>query len=759
MQQTFSLSIPGFSFFKFLFVFLALFSSISSFSQTEAEYAHALSFMRDSLLEKSYHHAVSPLWMKNNLGFVYKDKTKKGFVYKTVSFSKMKKEVAFDTDKMTLALHTYFNEDFNAKNLSFGNMQWENSKSFSFVRNKKKFQVDLSTYQITEIEGDNSFSREESVSPDGSKSVFIKNGNLILKEKNSGKETALTTDGNEYLIYGSYYGWDQVMIGENTPPEPNLTIRWSTDGKKILTQLMDARQAEKMYLLDWSVDSLYKPKLLSYYRGSPADTTVITYMPVIIDIASGKVLKTNIKQPHFLGLDLTWNQSGTKVYGLYYHRGYKQLDVIEINAETGQLRTVFTDKSDTNIEYKTQFEYIEEEGIAFITSEKTGWNQLYKIDWKTGKSQALAPGKYVITEIKGVDKKNKTLYFTASGKEETVNPYYEFLYKINFDGSGFQLLTPEPTDHQVRISPDFSYFIDNSSTPNHPTISYVRNTKKGKILLQLEKSDISELTQKGWKLPEIFTTTARDGKTTIYGALWKPTHFDETKKYPIIDYTYTGPHTQVVPYNFSSVIRPYAYADIQALAEMGFIVVQIDGLGSAGRSKEFRDWSYGKLGDNLKDHALAINELGKRYSWIDANQVGIFGHSAGGYDAAHALLTLNDTYKVAVSQAADHDWRMEKAWWPEMYAGWPVGDYYDEQSNITLAPNLKGNLLLIHGGIDENVNPSATFKLAEALIKADKYFDMLIVPSGRHGLPKQYEIYLIKKRFNFFLEHLVKNPD
>lgn len=756
MRQTFSLSIS--CFFKFVIVFSAILSSIPAASQTEADYARALSFMRDSLIEKSFHHAVSPLWLKDNSGMVYKDKTKNGFVYKLVSFSKMKKEVAFDHEKMASALHHFFKEDFDSKNLSFGSLQWENSKSFSFFRNKKKFRTNLTTYEITEIENDNPFSKEESISPDKTHSVFIKGGNLILRKNHSKKETALTTDGNEYLIYGSYYGWDQIMEGENTPPEPNLTARWSPDGTKIVTQLMDSRNAEKMYLLDWSIDSLYKPKLLSYYRGSPADTTVITYSPVIIDVKTGKILKVTIKQPHFLGLDLQWNKSGTKVYGLYYHRGYKQLDVIEIDADSGEIRTVFTDKSDTNIEYKTQFEYIEEEGLAFLTSEKTGWNQLYRIDWKTGKSQVLAPGNYVIKEIKGIDKKDKTLYFTASGKEDG-NPYFEFLYKMKFDGSGLKLLTPEPMDHQIRISPDFKYFVDNSSTPKDPTISYVRDTKNGKILLQLEKTDIGELTKKGWKLPEIFTTTGRDGKSTIYSAIWKPTHFDENKKYPVIDYTYTGPHTQVVPYNFSKVLFPYAYADIQALAEMGFVVFQIDGLGSAGRSKEFRDWSYGKLGDNLKDHALAIKELGNRFSWIDAHRVGIFGHSAGGYDAAHALLTLNDTYKVAVSQAADHDWRMEKAWWPEMYAGWPVGEYYDEQSNVTLAPDLRGNLLLIHGGIDENVNPSATFKLAEALIKADKYFDMLIVPSGRHGLPKQYEIYLAKKRWNFFLEHLIKTPD
>lgn len=737
--------------FLFCFIFIISFSATSQIKETEFE--KALFFMRDSLYAKTYHHAISPMWIEDNSGFVYKDKTKNGFKYKMVLFSKLKKQTAFDEEKMIRKLQSFFEKDFDSKNLSFRNMNWENVTTFTFSRNDKKYRV--SNYHIKEIENNHSYSREKSYSPDKKGVVYIDKGNLFLKEKNSEKEIKLTEGGNDYYIYGSSYRWDQIMVGENTPPEPNLSIRWSPNGKKIATQIMDARNAEKMYLLDWSIDSLYKPKLLSYYRGSPADTTVITYTPLIIDVETGKLNKINIEQPHFLGMNLSWNSTGTKLYGLHYHRGYKRMDVIEIDAETENSRIVFSDLSDTNIEYKTQFEYLEKDEIAFLTSEKSGWNQLYQLDWKSGKIKHLAPGDYVVHEIKSIDKKNKIIYFTASGKEKDINPYFEFLYKINFDGSGFKLLTPEPVDHQVFISPNFKYFIDNSSTPYNPTISYVRNTENGKTLLQLEKTDISELSQKGWNPPEIFTTKGRDGKTTIYGAIWKPTNFDENKKYPIIDYTYTGPHTQVVPYNFSKVLWPYAYADIQALAEIGFIVVQIDGLGSARRSKEFRDWSYGKLGDNLKDHEIAIQYLGEKYSWIDANRVGIFGHSAGGYDAAHALLTLNKTYKVAISQAADHDWRMEKAWWPEMYAGWPVGEFYNEQSNITLAPNLKGELLLIHGGIDENVNPSATFKLAEALIKADKYFDMLIVPSSRHGFPKEYEIYLTKKRWDFFARHLI----
>lgn len=726
--------------------------------QNEADYERAKSFMRDSLFNKIYHLSVNPNWSKDSNRLIYKANTAKGYQYYLINVKSKTKELAFDSERLVNALNQITEENNSTKDLNLQHLKIESNHEFSFYFKGKKYQVNSENHQVKTLSEKKS-TKNESIAPNEKQSVFIKNGNLHLRNKQNNQSNALTKDGSDYYIYGSYYGWDQIMEGESTPPEPRLTATWSSDSKKVLTQIMDARNAEKMYLLDFSIDSLYRPKLLSYYRGSPADTTVIKYKPVLFDTTSQKRIDIDIEPlPHFIGLSLDWISDNQYLYGLYYHRGYQQLDIIEINANTGKSRTVFSDYSDTRIEYKTQFRYIEKEGFALITSERDGWNHLYKIDWKNGKAKQLTHGNFVVKEIKAIDEKNKIIYFTATGKDSKVNPYYLQLYKMDFEGNNLELLTKEPQNHDVFISPDMKYFVDNISTVQDPTVSQLKSTKNGEILFEIEQADISELTQKNWNPPYIETVKARDGKTDIYVAIWRPTNFDPNKKYPIIDYTYSGPHTFIVPNSFSKVAWPYAYADVQALAELGFIIVNIDGLGSVGRSKEFHDWSYKKLGDNMKDHALAIQQLSKRYPWIDGNRVGVFGHSAGGYDAAHALLTLNDTYKVAVSVAADHDWRMEKAWWPEMYAGWPVGDYYDAQSNVNLASNLKGKLLLIHGAIDENVNPSATYKLAEALIKADKYFDLLIVPSGRHGLPKEYELYLAKKRWDFFIEHLINNP-
>jgi dipeptidyl-peptidase-4 len=282
---------------------------------------------------------------------------------------------------------------------------------------------------------------------------------------------------------------------------------------------------------------------------------------------------------------------------------------------------------------------------------------------------------------------------------------------------------------------------------NEETTTVLRKAATGEIVAEIGSADVSGID--GWKPPEIFSALAHDGKTAIYGALWKPGNFDPSKKYPIIDNSYTGPHTQVFPRDFRQ-----AFSN-QSLAELGFIVMRVDGLGSSGRSKEFHNYSYKNLGGNLEDHVGAIQQLGKRFEWIDTTRVGIFGHSAGGYDAGHAVLAYPEFYKVAVASSADHDHRMEKAWWPEMYMGWPVDSAYHLQSNITMAGNLKGKLLITHGGKDENVNPSATFKLAEALIQADKQFDMLILPSQRHGYQGQFGKYFTKTRWNYFVEHLL----
>jgi len=504
-----------------------------------------------------------------------------------------------------------------------------------------------------------------------------------------------------------------------------------------------------MYLLDWSIDTLYRARLLSYYRGSHGDTDMVYMTPVFFNIETGEeVRKDEFKNVNAANLE--WSDEPGICYIENTTRGYQEVNLYRFDVKNKKQELMYNEKSTTNIDNYNAWP-MDKWGKIIITSERDGWKQLYTLDVKDKTLKPLTNGSYYVNSIYSIDEKNKIIFFIASGKEPGRNPYYQHLYKINIDGKGFALLTPENANHDISVSPDGKYFTDNISTPDQPTRTVLRETGSGKILKELSNADIAGLLAMNFHFTERFTATARDGITTIYGVMWKPSNFDPSKKYPVIDASYTGPHTNMFTRNFAATLG----RNNQPLAELGFIVVAVDGMGTAGRSKAFHNVSYKNMGKNLMDHVLAIKELAKKYSWIDIDKVGIFGHSAGGFDAGHAVLEFPDFYKVAVASSADHDFRMEKDWWPEMYMGWPVDSSYHFVSNITMAKNLKGKLLITHGGIDENVNPSATFKLAEALIKADKEFDMLILPSQHHGYGGVYADYFTKKRWNYFVEHLL----
>jgi dipeptidyl aminopeptidase/acylaminoacyl peptidase len=722
------------------------------FSQklSQEDYKRAVRFMYDNYNNKTaFNLYTSVYWFKDNSGLWFVDYSQKGKTYKKADFKKGKVEQLFDHEKLAEALNHMVKTEVRASNLELSEFQ-NIKEGLSFKYKDATYHLDLGTYAIEkqakkESESNNSF---ESKSPDGMWLAYTKDYNLYIKSTETGKEFQLSTKGKKGYEYASWYGWYDKMEGENGERPKRFYVQWSEDSKWLKTDIVDTRNAEKMYLLDWSIDSLYKPKLLSYYRGSPGDTTMVKITPVVYNVKDKKEVKTNLPtQTHINSVSTSWMKSSGQMLASYSERGYLKEYVKLLDVDKGTEDTLIEEISDTGID---NFEYrlLEDESKLIFLSERSGWRQLYMLDLETKTTQRLTSDNYYINSIAHIDQDNGWIYYLASGKENGNNPYHQQLYKVNFKGKE-ELLTPELRHHIIRFSEDGSYFVDNYSTITEPTQTVLRKSKTGKVIAKLTTADVSQANAMGWTAPQPFSLTAKDEKTTIYGAFWKPTNFDANKSYPIIDATYTGPHTQRFPKSFN---RGF---DNQSLAELGFIVVQIDGLGTSGRSKAFHDYSYKNMGNNLEDHVLAIKHLAKTYSWVDGNRVGIFGHSAGGFDTGRALLAFPEFYKVGVASSADHDFRMEKAWWPEMYQGWPVDHTYHQVSNITNAANLKGKLLLTHGGIDENVNPSATFKLAEALIKADKDFDLLILPSQRHGYRGVHRKYFIKKRWNYFVEHLL----
>lgn len=730
-------------------IFSGSFFIATSQQLTKQDYARAVSFLYSNLANKKIFNTNVPYnWFPDSTGVSYmlQDAGKKNFW--KIDWKKMKPEPLFDHERLAKLLGDSLQKKVTATELPVFIARYADKTHVDINAEGKEYSLDISNYTLTRKKRSAPSSMEEK-SPDGKWIAYTKDHNLFIRSAATNEVKQLSRDGAKNYEYATYYGWGEIIEGENGERPAHFSVNWSPDSKWIQAYICDLRKGEKMYLLDWSVDTLFKPKLLSYYRGSPGDTNMVYMTPVFFNVETGE----ETRKDEFRNVNATsfeWSKEPGIGYFENAVRGYQQTDIYRFEPIINKLDLIYREKSKTNID-NFNSRLLEDQTRMLLISEQSGWRQLYLLNTKDQALKPVTTGEYYVNDVLMIDEKAQTIFFTASGKEAGRNPYHQYLYKIKMDGSGLTLLTPEDANHDVSVAPGGKYFIDNMSTLAKAPVFTLRDTKSGKQLSMLAQADISALLAMNYPFPEVFTTIGRDGVTTIYGAIWKPGNFDPTKKYPVIDQTYTGPHTFMFPRNFISSIS----RSNQALAELGFIVITVDGLGTANRSKAFHNVSYKNMGKNLTDHVIAIKDLGKKYTWIDTSRVGIFGHSAGGYDAGHAVLEFPDFYKVAVASSADHDFRMEKDWWPEMYMGWPVDSSYHQVSNITMAGNLKGKLLIVHGGIDENVNPSATFKLAEALVKADKEFDMLILPSQHHGYTGKYNDYFTKKKWNYFIEHLL----
>jgi dipeptidyl aminopeptidase/acylaminoacyl peptidase len=541
------------------------------------------------------------------------------------------------------------------------------------------------------------------------------------------------------------------MIQENTmeiqaPP----SARWSPDSKKLLAYRLD-RTSARQFTVVQSVPKLgLRPVSYTYDYPLPGEVGLARAEPVIFEIATRKVIPVQTEPLDLLftgGPSLRWFADSSRAYFVYTKRGYQNVQLREIDAATGAVRVLVDERSETFVDPgMTYFRVLEETPEVVWSSERDGWCHLYLYDEKTGRAkQQLTKGPWVVRSIPRVDEKARRVYFTASGREPGRDPYLEHVYRAGLDGNDPRLLTPEEADHAASFSPSGKYFVDTYSRVNVASRSVVRRAEDGGVAMEIERGSV----EPGWPLPEPFRVLAADGKTGIHGVLFRPSNFNASKKYPVIEDIYTGPQGIHTPKTF------HARSLDQATAELGFVVVVIDGRGMAKRSKAFHDYCYKNLGNDtgIADHIAGMRQLAQRYPYIDLTRVGVFGHSAGGYDSTHVMLTHPEFYKVAVSSSGNHDHRMDKAWWNELWMGYPVGDHYRRQSNVTLAPKLEGKLMLVHGELDDNVNPASTLQLVGALIKANKDFDLLLMPGQNHGLGASR--YFIRRRWDFFVKNLL----
>jgi dipeptidyl aminopeptidase/acylaminoacyl peptidase len=736
---------------------------------TAQDYEHAESFLSyntDPLID---HANVRPNWLPGD-SFWYRTLTAQGSEFILVDPAKKTRAAAFDQQKLAAALSTATGNKYEADKLPFETFSFSaDGKSITFHAADKHWKCDLSTYQCTENTAGTADGGEEAtggrralrsnkgneiLSPDGTKAAFIKEYNLWVRDVKTGKQTQLTTDGIKD------FGYATDNAGWKTSDSPILL--WSPDSKKIATFQQDERGVSDMYLVTTNVG---KPTLKAWKYPLPGDKVVTTIQRVIINVDEPKVIRLQIPaDPHRATLsddisssgtfdDVNWNEDASKLAFVSTSRDHKQEKVRIADAVTGAVREVFEENVATQYESgwgDINWKYLAKSNEIIWFSERDNYGHLYLYDAATGKlKNQITKGDWVVTRLLKVDEKNRVVYFIADGRQAE-NPYFSQLCKIGFDGKHFAVLTPEAGNHMVTLSPSGNYFIDSYSKPDVAPVIVLRNTD-GKLIANLEKTDISRLVASGWKPVTPFSAKANDGKTDIYGIMFTPTHLDPNKKYPIIDYIYPGPQGgSVGSWSFAA-----SRGDNQALAELGFIVVAIEGTSNPLRSKSFHDMSYGNMAENtLPDQIAAIRQLAAKYNYIDTTKVGIWGHSGGGFATADAMFRYPDFFKVGISESGNHDNRNYEDDWGERYDGLAANSNYEAQANENYAKNLKGKLMLAHGLMDNNVPPQNTLLVVQALEKANKDYDLVVFPNSPHGYGP-FAPYMMRRRWDYFVKNLL----
>jgi dipeptidyl aminopeptidase/acylaminoacyl peptidase len=691
---------------------------------TAADYAHAELFLRENVMPLVSGMTVQPLWLSGDR-FGYRNPIRGGSQFILVDPSKGTRVACSpETDRCGGA---------------------------------------LDPREVTRVQpgAQRAFgTRPESISPDGKRAAFIRSYNLWVRDIATARETQLTTDGQKDFGYATdNAGW----IKSDRP-----VLIWSPDSRKIATFQQDDRPVGEMYLVNTKVGH---PELSAWKYPLPGDSVIATIARVVINVDTPRVIRFQMPpDPHRSTLcdhvicrgsewaDVQWYPDGSHVAFVSTSRDHKHEVFRVADATTGGVRDVF--REDVATQYESgngmvNWRVLPASNEVIWFSERDDWGQLYLYDLATGQVKSkITSGEGNVAQVRRVDERNRIIWFVGNAKERGRDPYFRAFYKIGMDGRGLTLLTPENADHDIALAPTSQYFIDSYSTPEVPPVTVVRDLN-GKTIVTLEKGDISGLRAIKWQAPMPITVKARDGKTDLYGLMYVPTNLDRTRKYPLVNHIYPGPQTGSVGGRSFAPAR----GDAQALAELGFIVVEIDGMGTPWRSKSFHDAYFGRMGDNtLPDQVAGMKELAARYPWIDINRAGIYGHSGGGFATADAMFRYPDFFKVGISEAGNHDQREYEDDWGERYQGLlvrtPDGtDNYAPEANQLLAKNLKGKLLLAHGTMDDNVPPYNTLLVVNELIKANKDFDLILLPNRAHGFGS--EPYMVRRRWDYFVKNLL----
>ncbi len=726
---------------------------------TAQDYARAERFMSYNT-EPLVDHDVQRVSWLGNRRFWYVDHDSRGDHYLMMTAATGKVTAVFDQQKLARALANAIGQPVAATKLSVSAIRLEGAGRYEVTRDDKRYLCDLTgTGQCSPVK---TGKEPGIVSPNGKLEAFSRDWNLWVRDLATGKETPLTSDGQKDFGYAT----DNAGWRHSDRP----VLNWSPDSSEIATYRQDQRNLGEMDLVSTRVGH---PELEQWKYPLPGDASVFMIEPVVIVVATRKVVPLALPPQQRLSSlcddvsckadghwdDVQWAPDGKTLALVTTSRDRKHEWLRIADARTGAVRTAFDESVATY--YRSgidavSWRYLPGSNAAIWYSERNDWGNLYLYDLGTGALEhPITTGSGDVTEVLHVNRKTGTVWFNAVGRTPGLNPYYQQLWKASLDGRGATLLTPEPCDHIISMSGNGRYFVDSCSTPSQPPVTMLRDAGDGRVLARVASADISRLKAVGWQPPQLIVVKARDHETELYGLLFKPTDFDPHERYPVIDCIYPGPQIgSVSRFDFEPSRR-----DSQSLAELGFIVVAIDGMGTPYRSARFQHLWYGNMGDNtLPDQVAALEELGASDPWIDLARIGMWGHSGGGNATADAMFRYPNFFKVGWAESGNHDNRNYENDWGEMYQGLLVRGKdgkgnYDNQANQLLVSHLAGHLMLTYGTMDDNVPPQSTLLVVRALIEAGKNFDMIAIPNARH--PYGYATpYVTRRRWDYFVRHL-----
>lgn len=726
---------------------LMLLSSGPVFAQgTLEDYNRAYSLRQKFSGYQVYHSDVNPHWVTGTSSFWYLQRTPQGNEYLLVDADRQIRRPLFVRDSLAVQLQQSLGRRVDARNLPLDKGNLEASLDvFRFVCDGYNWRYEIAANRLTRegkvpprgkgrhwMETDDEKGWGPVTSPDGKYEAYIKNDNIFVRDKTNGRERQLSQDGTLSNYYSSY-------------------IQWSPDSRKVLSCRIRPVQKRYVYYVESSPRDQLQPKLHQQEYAKPGDELPFK-VPCIFHVETGQrcIPETSLFAHQYSLSYLRWDADSKSVTFEYNERGHKTYRVLELSAEDGKMRMLIEEKEEKYVNYPLIYRnYLQDGKHILWTSERDNYNHLYLYDRTTGRPvRQITKGRWYVRGVQHVDEQNQWIYFSANGMNPKEDPYLIHYYRIGFDGKNLVELTPDEGMHQAWFSSDYRYLVDVYSKVDTPPVAVLRDARTGRQVMPLEQADISRLEANGWQAPEVFSAKGRDDKTDIWGVIYRPTNFDPSRKYPVVEYIYSGPGGQHVPKSFSS----YNWW-MTSLAELGFIVVQVDGMSTSFRSKEFEEVCYKNLKDaGLPDHIAWLQEAARRYPYMDLDRVGIFGSSAGGQEAMSAVLFHPEFYKAAYSACGCHDNRMDKIWWNELWMGYPVDSSYIESSNVEQAHRLERPLMLVVGEMDDNVDPASTMQVVNALIKANKDFELVVVPGAGHTMGDNFGEH---KRYDFFVRHLM----